>query len=203
MKNAMQNMRGNMRRQQYYHASPGYSSEIWEKITERDKWISWSNVFIKMEDRGLFSLHAFVMLNTHVHILYSTPRDEENFIMDSLHQILKHSLNEKNDVLEAPLLSEKIESYQQLLNTYRYIYRNPIEAGIVLRAEEYQYSSLFIQLGGKLPFANVVDPLNLIQHPARILNWLNDACKSQLYNGFRLRKTNPSQLLGREYLPFR
>jgi len=199
----MQNIRGNMRRQQYYHSSPGYTSEIWHNLREHDKWVVWSNAFIKLEERGLFSLHAFVMLGTHVHILFSSPKNEENFLMDSLHQILKQSLREKNDILEAPLLSEKIESYQQLLNTYRYIYRNPIEAGITLRAEDYPYSSLSIQLGRKLPFANIIDPLNLIQHPARILNWLNDSGKSQLYSGFRVRKINQEHQYVREYLPFR
>jgi len=166
-----------MKRQQFYHSSPCYLSEIWTGLSQHQKWKIWNIAFSKMEGQGGFALHAFVMLGTHVHILFSTPLFEENFVMDSLHQALLKSFREMgvsvDGVLEEPLLSEKIESYRQLLNTYRYIYRNPIEAGLALKAEEYPYSSLFIQLGGKLPFSNIIDPVNLIQHPMRILNWLN------------------------------
>lgn len=179
-------VRGLMKRQQFYHSSPGYLSEHWDHLHESERWIIWRNVFMKMERNGNFTLHAFVMLRTHVHILFSTPNMEENFVMESLHQELKRFF-QMTEVLELPLLSEKIDSYQQLLNTYRYIYRNPVEAGVVEKVEDYPYSSLFIQLGGKMNFTNVMDPVNLIQHPNRILTWLNQHDENFLYTGYRHR----------------
>lgn len=38
-----------------------------------------------------------------------------------------------------------IENYGYLVNVYKYILRNPIEVGIIDRAENYVYSSLFYQ----------------------------------------------------------
>lgn len=179
--------RGLMRRQQFYHSSPGYASELWSELSHQQRWGLWKNVFLKMEQNSKFTLHAFVMLGTHVHILFSTSLMEENFVMQSLHQELKQLL-QSEEALEQPLLSEKIDSYQQLLNTYRYIYRNPVEAGVVEKVEDYPYSSLFIQLGGRMNFSSVMDPMNLIQHPNRILNWLNQNEETFLYTGFRNRQ---------------
>jgi len=40
-----------------------------------------------------------------------------------------------------------IENELQYLNVYRYVFRNPLEAGIVKLVEDYQFSSLYGQLG--------------------------------------------------------
>lgn len=195
--------RGILGRHQFYHSSPSYVEAAWVGLRQAERWIIWRNAFNKLETECRMTLHAFVMLETHVHILFSIQKFEENFTMAKLQEFLSHELRLKRDiqaswefaeeVLESPLLSEKIESYQQLLNTYRYIYRNPIEAGVVKRAEDYQYSSLSLQLGSNILFSNVIDPVNLIQNPGRILNWLNQDGDAQLFTGYRTRVYSAAQ----------
>ncbi|MEK6627995.1 MAG: hypothetical protein AABY53_05165, partial [Bdellovibrionota bacterium] len=70
-------------------------------------------------------------------------------------------------------LAEPILNYSHYLNTYKYIYRNPVEAGLCKKPEDYPYSSLYYLLGRGTLHCQVIDHLNLIQNPLHILKWLN------------------------------
>jgi REP element-mobilizing transposase RayT len=161
---------------QYYHASPGLNPDFWPGIPAKERWTILTKSLQKTSEQESFTLHSVVMMSTHVHILYSTQPTRENFTMESLQRNLRCllELNFYQDPLESPLYSEKITSYKQLLYTYRYIYRNPIEAGLCLRAENYSYSSLPEILGKKQNTCECLDPVHLIQNPVKILNWINE-----------------------------
>lgn len=113
-------------------------------------------------------IHALVMMDTHVHLLIAVYDNSENFFSESLQKILCPDA-------DLTQLSEPILNYSQYLNTYKYIYRNPMEAGLSARVEDYPYSSLFYLLGKGLMSCEVTDQLGLIQDPVRLLNWLNNS----------------------------
>ena len=93
---------------------------------------------------------------------------------------LANSLQTKNKKVE--IHCEPVLSYAQYLNTYRYIYRNPIEAKLVLKIEDYKYSSLYYLLGKSLLHCQIIDHLGLIQNPIKLLNWINLSEKAQFLN---------------------
>ena len=86
---------------------------------------------------------------------------------------LKEKITAKTEV-ETSSFCEPIENYAQYLNTYKYIYRNPVEAGLSLKAENYIYSTLNILLGRSLAYCEIIDYASLIQNPLQILSWLNN-----------------------------
>jgi len=111
-------------------------------------------------------IQAIVMMDTHVHILFRIPDSKENFFSAAF-------LNKLNIPMSIENYVEPIRHQAQYLNTYRYIYRNPTEAGIVQHCEDYPYSSLSGLIGKSVLRLNMVDRLGLIQNPIKIINWLN------------------------------
>lgn len=111
-------------------------------------------------------IQSLVMMDTHVHILISTFENKENFFSESLQNKICATANLDN-------LAEPILNYSHYLNTYKYIYRNPVEAGLCKKPEDYPYSSLYHLLGKGPLHCQVFDHLNLIQNPLHILKWLN------------------------------
>lgn len=111
-------------------------------------------------------IQSLIMMDTHIHILISTFENKENFFCENLQNKIFKTDNLEN-------LSEPILNYSQYLNTYKYIYRNPVEAGLCSRVEDYPYSSLCHLLGKGPLLCQVCDHLGLIQNPIHILKWLN------------------------------
>ena len=111
-------------------------------------------------------IHALVMMDTHFHVLISTQNQQENFFVDSLKKDLKiHTDDEFN--------CEPILNDSQYLNAYKYIYRNPAEAGLTSQVEYYEFSSLHFLLGRSIAYCQVIDYLRVIQNPMQTLKWLN------------------------------
>ncbi|MBC7754321.1 MAG: hypothetical protein H7Z71_08795, partial [Moraxellaceae bacterium] len=82
------------------------------------------------------------------------------------------------------ILVEPIKNYSQYLNTYKYIYRNPVEAGLAFMCESYIYSTLNGILGQNDLLLHVLDTMGVIQNPRKILNWLNS---DQDFKGSKLK----------------
>lgn len=135
------------------------------------------------EDAKKFDIdiHSLVMMDTHVHLLISTFDHNENFFCNSLQKKIS-----PDAVLEN--LAEPILNYSQYLNTYKYIYRNPVEAGICNKVENYKYSSLYCLLGKGHLHCQVYDHIGLIQNPLHILNWLNQDFQFKLVHSKFLRQ---------------
>jgi hypothetical protein len=58
------------------------------------------------------------------------------------------------------------------MQVIRYIYRNPIEAKLCTKIQEYPWSSLFVMMG-LIDGPSVRDPLYFIVNPIVVLNWIN------------------------------
>ncbi len=129
-------------------------------------------------------IQALVMMDTHVHILFRISDSKENFFSSAILSKLNVSATVENFV-------EPIRHQSQYLNTYRYIYRNPVEAGIVLKCEDYAYSSLKGLIGKSVLRLNLFDRIGVIQNPMKILNWLNQNNQVLKYSQLKdLRQPN-------------
>ena len=147
----------------YFHVSLEYRTHGLIKN------LDWIFIQTKVAEYAIIyeiEIHSLVMMDTHVHLLISTFENKENFFCENLQNSIFKTDNLEN-------LSEPILNYSQYLNTYKYIYRNPVDAGICKKAEDYPYSSLYILLGRGLSHCRVCDHLGLIQNPIHILKWLD------------------------------
>lgn len=104
----------------------------------------------------LSSYHSFVFMGDHFHALIDLNGEFPFYYPNNI------------SILWKPLFS-----YASYLETYRYIYRNPIEEKLIVEPERYPYSSLSWLLGKRSnPGLDVIDRLKVIQNPLKVLRWV-------------------------------
>lgn len=124
---------------------------------------------------GLAAAHkieciAYVMMDTHSHMLLRSVDRQENYFSEAVAKALKPDSAE-------PEFLEPITNTSQFLNSYKYIYRNPVDAGLTRTCETYPFSTLHSLLGRSPQRLIAWDYMNVIQNPIRVLNWLNSSDK--------------------------
>lgn len=144
-------------------------------------WIFLQKQIDQLLQQYQINLYALVMLDTHSHLLIQSDKALENFFCEHLKCTLKKDM----DQIECHC--EPINSYPQLLNSYKYIYRNPVEAGLSSQVEDYRYSTIQILLGKSQAYCSVTDHMGFIQNPINHLNWLNN---KQNYRFSKLKQFN-------------
>ena len=70
------------------------------------------------------------------------------------------------------------DNFIQYKETYRYIYRNPVVAGLATHPENYPYSTLPKLLGKSSLDFLLLDDLGIILNPSDGLIWLNQPTQS-------------------------
>lgn len=129
-------------------------------------WIRLQKVLASEAKNSEIELQALVMMDTHFHVLIESRANKENFFSAEINKKL-------NGLRNLNTMCEPIESVTQYLNTYKYIYNNPVQAGLSDQAESYPYSSLHFLLGKSIGHCLIADKLKLIQNPYQVLNWVN------------------------------
>ena len=140
-------------------------------------WIRLQKVLSEKATYFDIEIQALVMLDTHFHIIIESFSFKENFFCTEVNLALngQNALNSH---------CEPIENVSQYLNTYKYIYNNPVQAGLCDDVEKYPYSALHNLLGFSVSYCLIADKLKLIQNPYQVLNWLNTDVQ------FKLSKIN-------------
>lgn len=129
-------------------------------------WIRLQKVLFQQAKVHDIELQALVMMDTHFHLLIESRAKNENFFSVSVHEKLNGLRKINSDC-------EPIESVAQYLNAYKYIYNNPVQAGLIQNVEDYPFSSLRFLLGYSQGHCLISDKLKLIQNPYHVLTWLN------------------------------
>lgn len=115
--------------------------------------------------------HAFVLMGNHFHHLWSPCVSSEKSAFEAFAEVVSKELNEPTFIWEESVFS--IDSFFQYRETYKYIYRNPVQAGLVACVEEYKYSTIQNVLGRDRVVIGLQDPFGLIFDQFRQLRWLN------------------------------
>jgi len=111
-------------------------------------------------------IQALVMMDTHFHVLIESYAQKENFFSDAVATKINLLKKLNSDC-------EPIENVTQYLNSYKYIYNNPVRAGLSKDVQSYPFSSLPGLLGLRPSYCLVSDKMRLIQNPHHVLKWLN------------------------------
>jgi REP element-mobilizing transposase RayT len=122
-------------------------------------------------------IHSFVLMNNHFHLLVTTPEANldkaMNYLMREVSRCIGHEAGRINQIFGAPYHRTVIKNRLYYQHAYKYVYRNPIEAGICQKAQDYPFSTIRGILGfDHLPFP-AFDNLDLIVNPGKQLEWLN------------------------------
>lgn len=95
--------------------------------------------------------HAYCLMDNHYHLLLSTPLGNLSRSMRHLNGVYTQRYK-RTEKIDGPLFRGRykailIDADAYLLNVSRYIHRNPLEAGIVKRVEDYPWSSYGAYIG--------------------------------------------------------
>lgn len=98
-------------------------------------------------------LHAYVLMTNHYHLLLETPERNLSRIMHHINGSYTTYTNIKRKrsghLLQGRYKAIVVEKDSYLLELSRYLHLNPVRAGMVMRPEEYPYSSYRNYLSGQ------------------------------------------------------
>lgn len=120
---------------------------------------------------------AFVLMPNHFHLILKTPYSNLDkamawFMRETSRQLVKHS-GRINQTYGARHYRSLIKTHHYFLHAYKYLYLNPIRAGLACRVEEYSYSTLPGLLGLRHMSIPIVEDLTLFSDVEGTIRWLN------------------------------
>ncbi len=168
-----------------FHVIAKTELKKWPCKSRRTAWQIFSKVIDELQKMHKLKTRAFVLMGNHYHWLCQTGDLEDQSLFKLFHERINfcfcHETDSLINVLSPAPQIIKITSKASYTNTYKYIYQNPVTAGLVLKAEEYSYSTLGNALGRTKNLFQIEDNMNLIMDPHRVVYWLNAPWGEQLY----------------------
>jgi putative transposase len=166
-----------------YHVTARSSNQEWFYLPMDQVWQIFMNYLWFISEAYKVRIHAFVLMDNHFHLLVRTP---EANIDEAMHYLLREvsktigiEANRKNYIFGGPYHWSVIKNSIYYHHAYKYVYRNPVHAGICKKAEDYPYSTLRGLLGREQLLLPVADNMCLIQDAYRQLEWINRDFKSE------------------------
>lgn len=135
-------------------------------------------LFLGQKLYGL-KIHSFVLMTNHFHLLVSAPQlnlsQAMNYILRELSKQILTENERINSTFKKPFFRSRIRSFHHYTTVYKYIYRNPVEAGACEKVEDYPFSSLSGLIGkSKLLTPLEEDTLFFDGSFEKNLIWLNE-----------------------------
>ncbi len=136
-------------------------------------------------------IHVFVLMSNHFHLIVSTPLANLSkamaYFMCETSRWLTFKSGRINQCWGGRFGRTLLDRNIHFLNTYKYIYRNPVKAKICDQVEQYPYSSLFGLLGQAPIFFPVEPDATLFDDcPKECLKWLNRQPPSEHEDAIKL-----------------
>lgn len=165
----------------YYHLSARSNNKEFFELPIQVVWNILTGKLGKLQKEFDLKISAFVLMNNHFHLLMLSPVEDIDrvmffFMKDTTKAMQKHSLR-INKIYGGRYKGCLIDNQRYLLSAYKYIYQNPLRAGLSKKAEEYKFSTLNMESLSYLPFnLEEVVPLSL-QSRNKILEsrWINQS----------------------------
>lgn len=161
-----------------YHVTARCTNKEWFDLPMPVVWDIFSRYLYFVTLAYGIRIHSFVLMSNHFHMLLTTPDANLDKTMNYLLREVSKAIGEEtgriNQIFGGPYHWTVIRNRLYYEHAYKYVYRNPVEARICGRVEQYPYSTLRGILGfDHLPFP-AFDNMNLIVNPDAQLRWLNE-----------------------------
>lgn len=130
-----------------YHVVARSNNKEWFYIPIAECWRVFEFLLVEVSLRFHFQTHAFVLINNHYHLIgtaseaFPIPKVMEWF-QRSANRLINDRAGRINHVFGGPYKGSLITSENYFYHALRYVYQNPVRAGLVDRAESYSFSSL-------------------------------------------------------------
>lgn len=179
----------------YYHLIGRSNNKEFFELPLDEVWLILCGLLGNLQKKFDLKIAAFVLMNNHFHLLMLTPKEDIDWVMfyfmkDSTKIINKHA-GRINRVYGSRYRGCLIDNQQYLLSAYKYIYQNPIRAGLTEKAQDYKFSTLNTSI--YLPFTiEEIVPLTL-QSQNKVLEsrWINESFTADENSSIRSGLTKP------------
>ncbi|MBC86722.1 MAG: hypothetical protein CL677_06035 [Bdellovibrionaceae bacterium] len=187
-----------------YHVMARSNNREWFYIRQSDLWDIFCGHLNSIALQYKIMLHGFVLMNNHYHMLVTT-HDSFNLgeVMCRFQTSVSRTVNKysgrTNHVFGGGYKGCLIDNATYFLNVYKYIFRNPIDAGITSRVEDYAYSSLV--RASDLPLVTLTEAIAEQVPYKNIIDWINDDRFDLNKEGIKkgLHKTKFKPVISRSY----
>lgn len=150
-----------------------------------DMWEIYSYALRSASVQFNFQVHAFVLMNNHYHLVASTHKDHKlGKVMHAFQLCVSKIVNERtgriNHLFGSRYKACLIEEHHYYANVIKYVFRNPVTAGIGHDVRDYRYSSLRGYVGRPTNL-NLFLSSHVFERSIRkefgngLLKWLNDS----------------------------
>ncbi|MGZ3769192.1 MAG: transposase [Bdellovibrio sp.] len=142
-------------------------------------------------------IHAFVLMSNHFHLIIRSPNQNLSaammYFMRETSRELTHLSSRINQTYGSRFHRSLLSSPLYYLHAYKYLYRNPVTAGICSKVEEYPFSTLPALLGNSRVDIPIFDDWNWgsLNEREETLKWLNTSPSKENLESVRkaLRKS--------------
>lgn len=171
-----------------YHISARCINKEWFQVPMADAWFIFENELKRVHENHNLQIHSFVLMSNHFHMIASTP---DANISKCMHQFMTRTSkaltkegNRINETYAGRHFKCILAHQNYFLNAYKYVYRNPVAAGLCEKVEDYTYSTLRDRLSHhhRVPLAE--DSI-LTANRNQTLEWLNFAPHPEILNAFK------------------
>lgn len=168
-----------------YHVSARSNNKEWFYIPASLCWGLMTEALGMAADKYGAEIHTFVLMSNHYHCLLTTPRANLDLVMQYFHTrvtfLIQRATGRINHVLGARYSQNLLYGASDLAYLYKYVFRNPVRAGICERVQDYPYST-FNNLSPSLPVSEGIGPYwrAIPKNEGARLKWLNAPTSKEL-----------------------
>lgn len=172
-----------------YHVGGRCINRDWFSLEMEAVWEIFSEQLYFIHHAYKTQILLFVLMSNHFHLIARTPEanlsDSMRWFMGETSRMLTRSGNRINQTYGGRHFRCILGSNHYFLNTYKYVYANPVKAGICNRAEKYKFSTLGGLLGMRHLLIPVEEDVTLFNDVEGTLRWINRPCNSENWEAVR------------------
>lgn len=162
------------------HVTARCNNKDWFSIALNKCWEIFVNELSEIVEKYQIDLHAFVLMSNHFHLMLSTPQgnlgNTMKYFMSKTSRQIAREAGRINHVFGARYKWSLLHEQQSVAYVLKYIYRNPVRAGITQTVEDYPYSTISCDKFPTIPMPPLMEKLDWKFLPvtnADRLAWLN------------------------------
>ncbi len=115
-------------------------------MNSRETWALMEFECRRISDSFGAQIHAFVLMPNHFHMILTVPNEDLGIVMMHFIRTITRTINTISGrwgrVFGARYHGSLIDSEYYIHNVFKYVYRNPVRAGLCERVEDYEFSTL-------------------------------------------------------------
>ncbi len=131
-----------------YHITTRTNNKDWFNIPLHQVWDIFKEALISAQQKNSVQIHCMVLMSNHYHLLISTPNSDIDMFMKHLNLKFSQLLGKASGRINHKFSNRYkwciVDQQNYLLNVYRYIYQNPVRAGLTNDCSRYPYSSIHL-----------------------------------------------------------